>query len=73
MRWAAGAGYAGYDLGGVDTQTLPGLPRDESHPLWNLYQFKRGFGAEPAVRVRAHEYAPHALLGLTWRLARRFR
>jgi len=73
MRWAAGAGYAGYDLGGVDTQALPGLPQDESHPLWNLYQFKRGFGAQPALRVRAHEYAPNAVLGMAWRLARRFR
>jgi peptidoglycan pentaglycine glycine transferase (the first glycine) len=73
MRWAAGAGYSGYDLGGVDTQALPGLPRDESHPLWNLYQFKRGFGAQPVLHVRAHEYAPHALLGAAWRLARRFR
>jgi lipid II:glycine glycyltransferase (peptidoglycan interpeptide bridge formation enzyme) len=73
IRWAAGAGYAGYDLGGVDTQTMPGLPAGESHPLWNLYQFKRSFGARPSIHVRAHEYAPNALLGAAWRSARRFR
>ena len=73
MRWAAGAGGSGYDLGGVDTQSLPGIPQDESHPLWNLYQFKRGFGAEPVLRIRAHEYAASAVLGAAWRAARRFR
>ena len=60
-------------LGGVDTQSMKGVPRDESHPLWNLYQFKRGFGARTVMHVRAHEYAPNALLGAAWRLARRFR
>jgi peptidoglycan pentaglycine glycine transferase (the first glycine) len=73
LRWAAGAGFAGYDLGGVDTQTMPGLPQDESHPLWNLYQFKRSFGAIPQMRIRAHEYAPSGTMGAAWRTARRFR
>jgi peptidoglycan pentaglycine glycine transferase (the first glycine) len=73
IRWAAGAGYEGYDLGGVDTQALPGLPQNESHPLWNLFQFKRSFGARPVVHVRAHEYAPNALVGAAWRSARRVR
>jgi lipid II:glycine glycyltransferase (peptidoglycan interpeptide bridge formation enzyme) len=73
IRWAAGAGFTGYDLGGVDTQSLPGVPQDESHPLWNLYQFKRGFGAQPVLHVRAHEYASSAALGAAWRLARSLR
>ncbi|MGA3029923.1 MAG: peptidoglycan bridge formation glycyltransferase FemA/FemB family protein [Candidatus Limnocylindrales bacterium] len=73
IRWAAGAGFSAYDMGGVDTQGSPGVPRDETHPLWNLYLFKRRFGGRPVVRVRAHEYAPNPLLGATWRLARRFR
>jgi peptidoglycan pentaglycine glycine transferase (the first glycine) len=73
IRWAAGHGFSHYDLGGVDIQSAPGIPQDESHPLWNLYEFKRGWGAEAALRVRAHEYASNALLGLGWRLARRFR
>ncbi len=73
VRWAADSGFAGYDMGGVDTQSAPGVPQDESHPLWNLYLFKRRFGGRPVVRIHAHEYAPSALLGTAWRLARRFR
>jgi peptidoglycan pentaglycine glycine transferase (the first glycine) len=73
MRWAVGAGFEGYDLGGVDTHAFPGLPTDDSHPLWNLYEFKRRLGAVGEVRIRAHEYAPNPILGAIWRLARRFR
>ena len=67
MRWGAARGYRLYDLGGVDTQDAPGLPADRTHPLWNLYEFKQGFGARGVVRVRAHEYAPRPALGLAWR------
>ena len=73
LRWAATSGFEGYDLGGVDTHAFPGLPKDDSHPLWNLYEFKRRLGAVGEVRVRAHEYAPNRLLGAFWRLARHFR
>jgi lipid II:glycine glycyltransferase (peptidoglycan interpeptide bridge formation enzyme) len=73
IRWAGESGFAGYDMGGVDTQSAPGVPADESHPLWNLYLFKRRFGGAPAVRIHAHEFAPNAALGLAWRMARRFR
>lgn len=73
MRWAVAAGFEGYDLGGVDTHQFPGLPQDRSHPLWNLYEFKRRLGAVGEVRIRAHDYAPNALLGAAWRLARHFR
>jgi peptidoglycan pentaglycine glycine transferase (the first glycine) len=73
IRWAAENGFTGYDMGGVDTQTAPGVPQDESHPLWNLYLFKRRFGGRPVVRIHAHEYAPNRLSGAAWRLARRFR
>lgn len=72
-RWAASAGFAGYDLGGVDTQRAPGLPRDERHLLWNLYVFKRGFGARGVEYVRAHELAPNPLVRLAWRLVRGLR
>ena len=51
MRWAAAAGFEGYDLGGVDTHAFPGLPEDSSHPLWNLYEFKRRLGAVGEVRI----------------------
>jgi lipid II:glycine glycyltransferase (peptidoglycan interpeptide bridge formation enzyme) len=73
LRWAAAAGFEGYDLGGVDTHEFPGLPEDSSHPLWNLYEFKRRLGAVGEVRIRAHEYAPSALVGTLWRFAWHFR
>jgi peptidoglycan pentaglycine glycine transferase (the first glycine) len=73
MRWAAAAGFEGYDLGGVDTHDHPGLPANAGHPLWNLYEFKRRLGGVGEVRVRAHEYTPNSLLGALWRLARRLR
>jgi peptidoglycan pentaglycine glycine transferase (the first glycine) len=73
MRWGAAEGFEVYDLGGVDTPSAPGLPLDRAHPLWNLYEFKRGFGARGVVFVRAHEHAPRAALGLAWRFARRLR
>ena len=73
IRWAAEAGFAGYDMGGVDSQSAPGVPEDESHPLWNLYLFKRRFGGRPVTRIHAHEYTPNPALGAAWRLARRFR
>ena len=73
MLWATQAGFKAYDMGGVDSHVAPGLPEDESHPLWNLYLFKRRFGARGIVLTRAHEYAPHAALGALWRLVRRFR
>jgi lipid II:glycine glycyltransferase (peptidoglycan interpeptide bridge formation enzyme) len=72
-RWAAAAGFVGYDLGGVDTHDAPGFPADDSHPLWNLYQFKAGFGARDVMRIPAHEYAPNRFLRFGWRMARRFR
>lgn len=80
VRWAAGAGFRHYDLGGVDTPDAPGLPRDESHPLWGLYRFKSQWGAAPVEYVGAHEHAPRRALGAIvrtgWRgaeAARRFR
>lgn len=73
LRWAAGAGFTAYDMGGVDTAIAPGLPRDPSHPLWNLFMFKRGFGAEGVEYVRAHEHAPNQIFRFGWSLAQRFR
>ncbi len=73
LRWGAAHGFEQYDLGGVDTQEAPGLPADAAHPLWSLYEFKRGFGARGIVFVRAHDLAVRPLLGTAWRIARRFR
>lgn len=70
IRWAAESGYAELDLGGVDTPTAPGLPAGPEHPLWSLYEFKRSFGAQGVVHVRAHELAANPLAALAWRLAR---
>jgi lipid II:glycine glycyltransferase (peptidoglycan interpeptide bridge formation enzyme) len=77
IRWAAEEGFATYDLGGVDTHGAPGLPADETHPLWNLYRFKLQWGARPVTFVGASELAPWPLLGAglrtAWRLRDRLR
>lgn len=73
IRWAAGAGFRHYDLGGVDAPDARGLPRDQSHPLWNLWVFKRGFGAEAVEYAPAHDLAANPLVGRAWSLARRLR
>lgn len=69
LRWAAGAGFATYDMGGVDNHDAPGMPADESHPLWSLYRFKAQWGAAPVQFAGAHEIAPWKLLGAGLRLA----
>ena len=63
IRWAAVQGFRDYDLGGVDSPDAPGLPRDASHSLWGLYQFKLQWGARPVEYVGAHEHAPRRALG----------
>jgi lipid II:glycine glycyltransferase (peptidoglycan interpeptide bridge formation enzyme) len=70
LRWAAAQGYGCYDLGGVDTAKARGLPRDDRHPLWNLYLFKRGFGAEGVEYLPAQESASSGPIRLAWRFAR---
>lgn len=70
MRWAAAAGYAEFDLGGVDIPTAPGLPAGPEHPLWNLYEFKRHLGATGVLYTRAHDLVANRIVGLAWRLAR---
>lgn len=70
LRWAAAQGFATYDLSGVDNHTSPGLPKDESHPLWNLYRFKAQWGARPVQFVGAWEHAPWPMLGRAFRAAR---
>lgn len=72
IRWAADEGFATYDLSGVDNHSAPGLPRDASHPLWNLYRFKAQWGARPVQFVGAWEHAPWQALGRTFRSARAF-
>ena len=50
-------------MSGVDNHEAPGLPTDESHPLWSLFRFKSQWGARPVQFVGAWEYAPWPLLG----------
>jgi lipid II:glycine glycyltransferase (peptidoglycan interpeptide bridge formation enzyme) len=69
MRWAAAGGFASYDMGGVDNHAAPGLPHDESHPMWNLMRFKSQWGARPTQFVGAWEYAPWPVLGAGLRAA----
>lgn len=73
IRWAAGAGFTHYDMGGVDNHEAPGLPADESHPLWSLYRFKAQWGAQPVQFCGAQEYAPWPLLGAALRTVLRLR
>jgi lipid II:glycine glycyltransferase (peptidoglycan interpeptide bridge formation enzyme) len=77
IRWLGEAGFRTYDLGGVDTHDAPGMPRDETHPLWNLARFKLQWGAEPVEFVGAMEIAPSRLRGAAlrtaWRVADRRR
>jgi lipid II:glycine glycyltransferase (peptidoglycan interpeptide bridge formation enzyme) len=72
LRWAAVAGFREYDLGGVDTAEAPGIPHDETHPLWGLFQFKLGWGARPVVYIGAYEHAPSKVRGAIVRVTRRF-
>ncbi|MBA3852545.1 MAG: GNAT family N-acetyltransferase [Chloroflexi bacterium] len=67
IRWAAGAGFTYYDMGGVDNHEAPGLPTDESHPVWSLFRFKSQWGAQPVQFCGAQEYAPWPLLGASVR------
>ncbi len=67
IRWAAGAGFTYYDMGGVDNHEAPGLPADESHPLWSLFRFKSQWGAQPLQFCGAQEYSPWPLLGASLR------
>jgi len=69
MRWAAGAGFLMYDMGGVDNHASPGLPQDEGHPMWSLMRFKAQWGARPTQFVGAWEYAPWPVLGAGLRAA----
>jgi hypothetical protein len=70
IRWAAAQGFATYDLSGVDNHAAPGLPADDTHPLWNLYRFKAQWGATPVQFVGAWEHAPWPLLGRAFRAMR---
>jgi len=68
IRWAAGAGFTEYDMGGVDTQSSPGVPEDESHPSGTCTCSSTASAASRRFafgsRVR-----PKRAAGQAWRLA----
>lgn len=49
---------------GCETYDLWGAPDvlEESDPLWGVYRFKEGLGAEFAPHIGAYDYAPQPLL-----------
>jgi hypothetical protein len=57
IRWAAEAGFTRLRHGRRGHAVGARRAQDESHPLWNLYLFKRRFGGRPVIRIHAHEYA----------------
>jgi lipid II:glycine glycyltransferase (peptidoglycan interpeptide bridge formation enzyme) len=56
MRWAKSEDCRVYDLWGA-----PDEP-DESDPMWGVYRFKQGFGAQLVRHIGAYDYASSALL-----------
>jgi peptidoglycan pentaglycine glycine transferase (the first glycine) len=51
MRWAKSKGCQVYDLWGAPDEL------DESDPMWGVYRFKQGFGAELVRYIGAYDYA----------------
>ncbi len=49
MQWLMAHGYRWYDLWGAPTVL------DESDPLWGVYRFKQGFGAQYVRRLGAYD------------------
>jgi len=50
IRWARAQGCTVYDLWGAPDVL------DESDPMWGVYRFKRGLGAELARHIGAYDY-----------------
>lgn len=50
MKWAKAKGFICYDLFGI-----PSNP-NESHPLWGVYRFKKGFNGKLVKYVGVYEY-----------------
>ncbi len=56
MRWARDHGCRVYDWWGAPERL------DESDPMWGVYRFKEGFGAQFVEGLGAWDYAPSRLL-----------
>lgn len=59
IRWAKAQGCEVYDMWGAPDEL------DESDPMWGVYRFKRGFGAEFVPHIGAYDYP---VSGLGYRL-----
>ena len=56
IRWAKGEGCTVYDLWGAPDAL------DETDPMWGVYRFKEGFGAEFVRHIGAYDYVTSGLL-----------
>lgn len=52
MRWAKAQGCDTYDFWGAPDEFV------ESDPMWGVWKFKEGFGAQAARHIGAWDYAP---------------
>jgi peptidoglycan pentaglycine glycine transferase (the first glycine) len=64
IRRAKARGCTAYDLWGAPDEL------DESDPMWGVYRFKKGFGAEFAPHIGAYDYAPRGWLYRLYALLR---
>ncbi len=64
IRHAKRKGCTLYDLWGAPDEL------NESDPLWGVYRFKKGFGAEFVPHIGAYDYAPNRLLYQIYRFLR---
>lgn len=60
MRWAKAAGAESYDMWGLPDVLEPG------HPMWGLYQFKRGFGGQLHSWAGAYDYVARPFWRCLW-------
>ncbi len=66
MRWAKSCGCTSYDMWGAPDRMV------ESDPLWGVYRFKEGLGAQFVPHVGAYDFVARPALYLlyTWALPR---
>jgi len=60
MKDAKARGDHSYDLQGIP------LIKDESHPMYGFYRFKKGFNGNEVEYIGEYDYTPHPLLYALW-------
>jgi lipid II:glycine glycyltransferase (peptidoglycan interpeptide bridge formation enzyme) len=63
MRWAKSVGCAVYDMWGAPDEL------DENDPIWGVYRFKQGFGAQMVRHIGAYDYPNSRLRYWTYTVA----